>query len=251
MKRAWIAMVVALALIAVIPVAAWADTIVGSSGATWRNYTTADINADGKPYWDGNSSDGPGQNIGYYLTNTGAFSSSTAGPGAIPYWGNGNGTADLNFYFDNTSNYSVGTMKLEVAGYAGNNIFGWYDISNPGTLHELFAGDVSTGGAGSTVYFTPTAKYGFYLISNGVEGDTFKTQSLAGSDPAFQHFAVFQQNELNYWLGIEDLRSTGDRDYNDMVVKVTNVSVPEPGTLLLLASGLAGLGGVVWRRQRK
>jgi hypothetical protein len=30
---------------------------------------------------------------------------------------------------------------------------------------------------------------------------------------------------------------------------VTTVSVPEPGTLVLLATGIAGLGAAAWRRR--
>ena len=52
-------------------------------------------------------------------------------------------------------------------------------------------------------------------------------------------------------LGFEDLHMGGDKDYDDLVFSLTNVSVaspvPEPGTIGLL---LAGLGIVsVWRKR--
>ena len=60
-------------------------------------------------------------------------------------------------------------------------------------------------------------------------------------------FRVVLPEVTHYFMGIEDIliKSGGpnDRDYNDYVVKwdTPTQSVPEPGTLLLLGSGIAAL----------
>lgn len=57
-------------------------------------------------------------------------------------------------------------------------------------------------------------------------------------------FRIVLPEETRYFLGVEDILITealNDRDYNDYVVRFETHSVPEPGTLLLLGSGMAAL----------
>ena len=226
--------------------AAFADLIQGTAGANWQSWTSTDLDQNFPPYWDHASFDGPGQNVGYYLTNTGAFSSSSDGPGAIDYWGFNNGLADPNFYFETgTPGYSS-VIKFEVAGFKDDNTFGWYEHDS-GTTHELYDG---IAGPGSTASFSPGEDFGFYLTSK--EGNTFYTESsLNSTDTGFQHFAVFlDPSDYSFWIGAEDLVSDcwskSDRDYNDFGVKVN--PVPEPATMLLLGSGLIAFAGIGRRK---
>jgi hypothetical protein len=225
------------AVLGLSPCAYALDTVVGSG--SWQTWTTGALNNNGTPYWDNSSADdisgNHSLNVGYYLTNSGGFSGGTAGPGVIPYFGTNAGGAAA---FSLTSNgSSQAALKIEIAGNANVNVFGWYDKSNPSILHPIFNGPAS---AGATATFSPTASYGFYLTT--AEDGTFTTES---SD---QHFAIFMASD-GYWLGMEDLafrEPTGapksDKDYNDMIVKVT--PAPEPMTLLLLGAGLVGLAGL-------
>jgi len=64
-----------------------------------------------------------------------------------------------------------------------------------------------------------------------------------GTNDTYQHFAIFEEAAGTYWIGMEDLKSGSDYDYNDMIVKVSSVSVPEPVTLLLLGFSLVGIAG--------
>jgi hypothetical protein len=122
-------------------------------------------------------------------------------------------------------------MQIEIAGNANNNIFGWYDVGT-GTRHQIFSGPQ---GAGALAVFTPTASYGFYL-------DTGSALYYTGTG-ADQHFALFQQGAVvgseAYWMGIEDLPFlSSDKDYNDMVIRLNSVGVPEPSSILGLGLGL-------------
>ena len=255
-------LVVALALLTA-PATALADTIQTTASPNpygWQTWSSSNLNQNGNPYWDNITWDGDKKNIGYCLTGTGNCGMSDA-PGAIPFWGttyysntDSGGGFDPNFYFEKDTPGSTAALKIEIAGFADRNTFGWFETDSAGTLlgaqHELFSG---IQGAGAVATFTPTSYYGFYLTTP--QGYTFYTLSSASTgedDKGYQHFAVFHGPGESYWLGMEDLKFgncySSDKDYNDMVVYVA--PVPEPATLTLFGTGLIGLAALVRRRLR-
>jgi len=258
-------LVVALALLTV-PATALADTIKTTGSPStygWQTWSSANLDQDGKPYWDNGSWDGAYKNIGYCLTGTGNCGMADA-PGAIPFWGkkfysvatpghaaDTGGGFDPNFFFAQDSLQSSAALMIEIAGFAPYNIFGWFETNSTGTVrgttHPIFLG---ANDQGDTALFQPTAYYGFYLTTP--QGNTFYTLSGKGSDPGYQHFAVFSGPDESFWIGMEDLKFGGcnssDKDYNDMVVYVAPAPIPEPATLTLFGTGLIGLAGLVRRR---
>lgn len=242
-------------LLAAVPT--MADSIVGAATANWQAFPTpSNLNENGTPFWDNRSMDGSQKNVGYFLTNTGAFTGGTAGPGPLSFWGFANGTADTNVYFSSNTPGNLAQIMVEIAGYANINAFGWYDAANPSVLHPLFPGPANSGSA--PVTFTPSTNYGFYIQVG--TGPVFYTQSSlnAGTqEQNHQHFAVFTSSTTSphptYWIGMEDLKlsSTGIEcygDFNDMVVRITPVPIPEPASLTLMGTGLLVLAGYVRRR---
>jgi hypothetical protein len=221
---------------------AFADMIIGSSGAGWQSWTLSDLNNNGNPYWDHSSSDVGNKNIGYCLTSNNCGLYDTP-PGVIDYWGKITGAADSNFYFQGSAGSNDDfTLLLELAGLKNSNIFGWYEIDPvtkaKGNNHIIFNG---TDGAGAEQTFTLSQFYGFFFIG---DGKTYYTQSqYNSSDVGNQHFSIFKDDNT-FWMGIEDLPfCNSDKDYNDMVLHdVTPSSVPEPSTFSLIVAGIFGIG---------
>ncbi len=241
----------------------WGDTIVVSSAQSgqWVTWTSAGNN--GGEFWDNRSSDGVNCNIGHVLTGaaTAAGCNNEIGvlplspiPGPMPFLAaNAVGSAAVgDFYFlPGTPHHSVQLM-VEVAGFANGNQLGVYFLNNAATAIEaqnvLFLGPASAPAATS---FTAGRPFGFYLVVNGGSTTYFTQSSMNSSDRNQQHFAVFRERPAGtgdglradeYWLGIEDLPiGSGDKDYQDMVVRVRAVPVPEPGAWLLLGTLLIGL----------
>ena len=58
--------------------------------------------------------------------------------------------------------------------------------------------------------------------------------------------------DYDWVIGFEDILGGGDEDYNDAIFAVRGITaVPEPVTMTLLATGLAGMGGAGAFRRRK
>ena len=59
-------------------------------------------------------------------------------------------------------------------------------------------------------------------------------------------------DEYDWVIGFEDILGGGDEDYNDAIFAIRGITaVPEPVTMTLLATGLAGMGGAGAFRRRK
>ncbi len=190
-----------------------------------------------------------------------------------------NGTTRMDLRINNSLlNFSGGTQDWtlirEFAGWEAKNNFGYYtNFTNP-SPSIIFPGSASAVsyattniGAGTDVGLYHHSDLGLldgdpYLYSHtqfttGTGNNVyqffyvFDVKQYQGTNAAFtikkDGFSYTTRGNYDYLVYVDDSGAGPDYDHNDMILGVSS-AVPEPGTIILLGLGLAGMG---WFRRKE
>lgn len=183
---------------------------VNAPGGVFNSITPGLVNEDGTPFWDHLSQDGTGMNVGYQLLS-GPFAA------GLQYLANPDSTAVSSVTFTATSDVTISYL----GGITVNtDTFGWYSLSDPTTLHQLFTSGNSNG---DSAIISPSGDFALYATDGWGQTYSSVAASNVGDSTTQQHFAFFDPPAI----------------------------VPEPASFALTGAGLGLLGFSVRRAKKR
>ena len=134
-------------------------------------------------------------------------------------------------------------------------------VSSPNVAYNSYANPASVSLAGSFTFNS------VYMTAAWNDGLNVFVQGFVGVNPVYSQLLVINTNGPTLfapnWTGVDEVLFTSSGGtphgysgggthiaFDNMLMNNATVT-PEPATLLLLATGLAGIGGIVRRRHQK
>jgi hypothetical protein len=160
------------------------------------------------------------------------------------------GYTDATFVNAIAANYHTGLENsVDFPAYPGStgviNDAGFGNPNNPNDFGDPILVDFSVGMGAVSGYYTDPG--GVTVTAFDAAGNVIDTFNGVGNDGDLLQFQLFASSGLDPIASIE-IEDPGDNVFSTSLAELSYTTTPEPGSFLLLGTGLLGLAGAVRRK---